>query len=263
VARHIAEEAMPAHARSLLSSSRRRLVLDAMGIALSAGAFGIVYGLTAQGVGLSFLEAMAMSVVVLAGASQFAALGLIASGTAWPAIIVLTLFLNARHLLYSAAMAPWFTGRRRLERAASAHVLTDETFAVALAHFRRLGRFDGLGYWLAAAFVCVPWIAATAIGFLGGGAIPDPNRLGLDVVFPVAMGGLAVALMSGRREVAAAAGGVLIGLGVSLLSQPAAGIVAGGLLGPLVGLALPGPTGGAPETLPQGSAPDPGMGALP
>ena len=45
--------------------------------------------------------------VVFAGAAQFAAVGYVASGLAWPGIILLTALLNARHLLYSAALAPW------------------------------------------------------------------------------------------------------------------------------------------------------------
>ena len=45
-----------------------------------------------------------MSMIVFAGAAQFAAVGYVASGLAWPAIILLTALLNARHLLYSAAL---------------------------------------------------------------------------------------------------------------------------------------------------------------
>jgi len=220
-------------------ASRRRIVVDALGVALSASAFGVVYGLATRTAGFSLLDAMAMSTLVLAGASQFAAVGLIVAGAAWPAIVLLTLLLNARHLLYSAAMAPWFRGRPLVERAAAAHVLTDETFALALTHFRRLGRFDGPGYWLASAFVVIPWIGATAVGYLGGQIIPDPARLGLDIVFPAAMGGLAVGLVTGRREVVAALAGLLIGVVVALVAQPSVGVVVGGLLGPLVGLATP------------------------
>ena len=222
-----------------LAASRRRIVVDAVGVTLSASAFGVVYGLATRGAGFSLIDAMAMSTLVLAGASQFAAVGLIVAGAAWPDIVLLTFLLNARHLLYSAALAPWFRGRPLLERAAAAHVLTDETFALALTHFRRLGRFDGPGYWLASSFVVVPWIGATAVGYLGGQVIPDPARLGLDIVFPAAMGGLAVGLVTGRREVVAALAGLLIGVAVALVAQPSVGVVAGGLLGPMAGLLTP------------------------
>lgn len=223
-----------------MAASRRRLAVDALGIALSAFAFAIVYGLSARQHGFSFLEAMAMSVLVLGGASQFAAVGLLAQGLPWLAIVGLTALLNARHVLYSAAIAPWFAGRSLLHRAAAAHVLTDETFALALPHFRRIGRFDAGGYWLAAAFVVVPWIGATALGYAGGELLPDTRSLGLDIVFPAAMGGLATALVTGRRELVSAAAAVAIGLPVALLTQPSVGIVAGGACGPLVAMLLPG-----------------------
>jgi len=222
------------------AAARRRLVLDALAITVSAGAFGVVYGLAARETGLSLAESIAMSVFVLAGASQFAALGLIAAGVPWVGIALLTGFLNARHLLYSAALAPWLRSSPTLERAAMAHVVTDEIFALALAHFRRLGRADSVGYWIAAAFVCLPWIVATAVGYIGGEAIPDPRQLGLDVVFPAAMAGLAVALTTGRPELLAAVIGAVLAVAVALAWDPAVAVIVGGLIGPAVALALAG-----------------------
>ena len=184
-----------------------------------------------------------MSVLVLAGAAQFAAVGLVAAGAPWIGIVLLTAFLNARHLLYAAALAPWMAKTSRVERALSAHVLTDETFALALAHARRVGAWDSRGYWVAAALDLVPWVVATGLGFVAAQAVPDPERFGLDVVFPAAMGGLAVALIAGRRDLAAALAGAAIGIFVGLATQPVLGIVAGGLLGPLLALLLPAGTG--------------------
>jgi predicted branched-subunit amino acid permease len=179
-----------------------------------------------------------MSVVVLAGASQFAALGLVAAGAPWPAIVLLTAFLNARHLLYSAALAPWLGWRPAAERAAMAHVVTDETFALCLAHFRRLGAVDVPGYWIAAGFVCLPWIAATGLGFLGGEQIPEPRLLGLDVVFPAAMAGLSALLVRDPRDLAAALAGAAIAVAAGLAWGGAVGVVVAGLLAPLLCLRL-------------------------
>jgi 4-azaleucine resistance transporter AzlC len=219
-----------------IGAARRDLVLSSLGFAVSGMGFGLVYGLAARDAGFSLIEATSMSVFVLAGAAQFAAVGLISDGAGWPSIVLLTAILNSRHLLYSAAMAPWLAGRRRLERAAMAHVLTDETFALALAHFQRLGRPDIPGFWLAAGIDCLSWPIATAIGVLGGQLIVDPARLGLDVVFPAAMAGLAVTLATGRPQVAAALAGAALAVVGGLVVGPAASIVAGGLLAPIAGL---------------------------
>jgi predicted branched-subunit amino acid permease len=70
-----------------------------------------------------------------------------------------------------------------------------------------------------------------------GGSIPDPARFGLDVIFPAAMGGLAVGLVTGRRELVAALAGAVVGVAVGLAWDPAAGIMAGGILGPVLGMA--------------------------
>jgi 4-azaleucine resistance transporter AzlC len=221
-----------------IGAARRDLVLASLGFAASGVGFGLVYGLAAREAGFSVIEATSMSVFVLAGAAQFAAVGLISHGAGWPSIVFLTALLNARHLLYSAAMAPWLGGRPRLERAAMAHVLTDETFALSLAHFQRLGRADVQGFWLAAGIDCLSWPIATAVGVTGGQLIPDPAQLGLDVVFPAAMGGLAVKLATGRPEVAAAVAGAALAVVGGIVVGPAASIVVGGFLAPIAGLLI-------------------------
>jgi 4-azaleucine resistance transporter AzlC len=261
-----------------LRAARRRLILDSAGLSVSAIAFGLVYGLAARTGGFSLVEMLAMSVFVVAGAAQFAAIGLIASGVPWVAILVLTSLLNARHVLYSAALAPWLAARPRLERAAMAHVLTDETFGLALPHFRRLGRADSGGYWIASAFIVPTWIASNLVGYLGGQRIPDPTRFAIDVVFPAAMAGIAAALVNGRRELVAAVAGAAIAVAFGVSLGPSAGIVAGGLLAPLVALlvrpAAPSSDGEAAEVagmaegfafgpVPQDEARQPANGARP
>lgn len=232
-----------------LAASRRQLLLDSFGIMVSAGGFGLVYGLSARGAGFSPIEASAMSVFVFAGAAQFVAIGYVAGGFSWLAIVGLTAFLNARHLLYAAALAPYVADRPRWVRAAMAHLLTDEAFALAIAHFRRTGIGDVRGYWMGAIVsTFIPWNLATLIGVTIGGSIPEPERLGLDVIFPAAMGGLAVGLVTGRRELVAAVAGAALGAGVAVAWDPAAGIIAGGVLGPALGMAVrPGPHEHGPE----------------
>jgi len=193
-----------------------------------------------------------MSTIVFAGAAQFAAVGYVASGLAWPGIILLTALLNARHLLYSAALAPWLRSVQFGRRAVMAHLLTDEAFALSISHFRRIGRADERGYWLAAiASTFIPWNVATLAGVLLGAQIPDPARLGIDVIFPAAMVGLAVGLITGRRELVAAVVGAGVAVAVALASSPAIGIVSGGVVGPLVGLLVP--AAAAHETAPLGT----------
>jgi predicted branched-subunit amino acid permease len=98
----------------------------------------------------------------------------------------------------------------------------------------------------------IPWTLASVAGVFLGGQIPDPARLGIDIIFPAAMIGLSVGLLTGRREVVAAIVGAGVGVAVALVTSPAVGIIVGGLVGPAAGLAVParpGETG--PLTAPE------------
>jgi 4-azaleucine resistance transporter AzlC len=228
--------------------------MDGLGVILAAGGFGLVYGLSAREAGFSLLEASAMSVLAFGGAAQFAAVQLVAGGLPWAGIVFLTGFLNARHILYSAALAPWFSDRPKAVRAALAHLLTDEAFALSLAHFRRVGRGDVPGYLIAGILLTfIPWNVATVVGVLVAGEIPNPQAYGLDVVFPATMAGLAVGLVTGSRELVAAVVGAIVAVGVGLAWDPSGGIIVGGLVGPLAGLLMPS---SAPrETRPESHVP--------
>ena len=129
---------------------------------------------------------------------------------------------------------------------------TDEAFALSIAHFQRIRRADDRGYWIGAvAATFIPWNLATIAGVTIGGQLTDPSRLGLDVVFPAAMAGLCVGLISGRRELVAAAVGGTVGVIVSLAAGTGVGIIAGGVLGPVAGLLVP--TAEADEQAPIGT----------
>jgi 4-azaleucine resistance transporter AzlC len=234
----------------MVEASRRQLTRDAMAIAAYALPVGLVYGLATLQAHYSFLDVLANSTIALAGGAQFAAAGLVKDGASWLAIAGVVALINARHLLYSAAVAPYLTATSRRERAVMAHFLTDESFALALAHFRRIGGFERRGYWIAAMAIFVPWTIGSCLGYIVAGAV-DTNRLGLDVAFPAAMAGLSLGMVSGRRDVAAALGAVAVAVPVGLAAGASIGLVAGALIGPCFGLAVsasPNDESSAPET---------------
>jgi branched chain amino acid efflux pump len=129
---------------------------------------------------------------------------------------------------------------------------------LAIGHFRRIGRTDETGYWIGAiGSTFIPWNLATLAGVYAGGSIADPSVLGIDIIFPAAMIGLAAGLISGRRELVAAFAGAAIAVSWALFVSPAlglepsTGVIAGGVLGPLAGLVVP--EGLAAERAPLGT----------
>src|SRR5438094_8459715 len=92
----------PGESATELRAARRTLALSGLGFVASAAGFSLVYGIAARDAGLSPIETFAMSPIVLGGASQFAAVGLLAQGGGWPGIVLLTAVLNARHPIYAS-----------------------------------------------------------------------------------------------------------------------------------------------------------------
>ena len=167
--------------------------------------FGLAYAITARGAGLSLVETQALSAFVFAGSAQLSAVGLFAGGAAGLEIVLTTLLLNVRHALYGVALVRELPLTRR-QRPVAAFFLTDEAYGVVAASRERSFPFL-LGAELS---LFVMWNLATLVGFLLGAAIPDPERLGVDLIFPLAFLALLVPLLRTRAELAVAiASGVL------------------------------------------------------
>ena len=175
--------------------------------------FGLAYAVTARSAGLSLLETQALSALVFAGSAQLSAVGLFATGAAGVEIVLTTLLLNVRHVLYGLSLGRGLRLTRR-ERPVAAFFLTDEAFGVVAAAKERSFPFL-LGAELS---LFMMWNIATLGGFLLGAAIPDPARLGVDLIFPLAFLALLVPLVRTRVEllVAVAAGALAFGLAQAL-----------------------------------------------
>ena len=118
-----------------------------------------------------------------------------------------------------------------------AHVLTDEAFALADQPLpaARPGRRARLLVRRRSSSRSSRGTSRRWPGSSSAAQIPDPARFGIDVIFPAAMIGLAVGLITGRRELVAAIVGAGVAVVVALASSPAIGIVAGGVIGPRSG----------------------------
>lgn len=212
---------------------------QALPIVLGYFPIAFSFGVAATRSGLTGFEAVFLSLVIYAGASQFLALALIASGA--PALVAaFTLIaMNVRHVLYGPALMKQ-AGPQASRRLAWAWAwgLTDEVFGQALGALSRGQRFSesymfGLGL---AAYAA--WVSGTAVGALAGGgaleAFPALNA-GLGFMLSALFLSLLLSIMTRTALPAIAVAGLATIAGTLALSSTA-GILAGMICGALAGM---------------------------
>lgn len=207
--------------------------------------FGIAYAVSALAAGLNQAQALAMSLLVFAGASQFAATGLFAGGVGLSAIVLATLVINARHLLLAASLAPYLRYTPLPLRALIAAQLTDESYALAMQRYT--SGAGSLAYQFGANIgVYLVWQLSTITGLLLGAFIPDPASLGLELIFPLAFMGMLVPLLRdevrtrGLAPLAAAAVAALLAVGGALFLPGYWYLLLAGVVASAVGALLEG-----------------------
>ena len=144
-------------------------------------AFAFAFGVVAATKGLTFLEAVAMSVLVYAGTSQVAALEVWQHPLPWLTILTATAAINARMALMGATAYPYLRGIGAVRLIPTLALMADGNWAVSIANWRQ-GVGDaalmlGCGCTM---FVC--WSSGTALGHAFGGFISDPKAFGLDIM---------------------------------------------------------------------------------
>ncbi len=198
------------------TSSARRHRRDGLVLGATVGVFGVTFGVLATASGLTVAQAAAMSLLTFTGASQFAVVGVVASGGSPLAALSGALLLAARNAVYGVALAPLLPGRLRA-RLVAAQLVIDESTAMASAQDDPDTARDA--FWVTGLAVFVCWNLGTLLGAVSGQAIGDPGALGLDVAFPAGF----LALLSSQLRhrpgrVAALAGGAIAILAIPTTS---------------------------------------------
>jgi 4-azaleucine resistance transporter AzlC len=205
---------------------------------LGVAPFGAIYAVTALAAGLSAAQTLAMSLLVFAGAAQFTAAGLFASGAAPLAIVITTLIINARHALLAASLAPFVRRERPALKALLAFQLTDESYAIGMRAW--LGGRGSLGYQLGSNIsLYIIWQCSTVGGMLFSAQMPDTAAYGLDLVFPLTFIGLLIPLLRDRTTLAVALIAGALALGGALLLPGRWYILIAGVIASGVGAFLP------------------------
>lgn len=195
----------------------------------------ISFGLVAVQAGFTTWEAVAISTLIYAGASQFVFVGMAAAAAPLWLVVGMTLLINLRHVVYAPNLAAHMSSSRWWP--ALMHGLTDQVFALALTRLPQLASEQRLGWYSGAALLAwFAWIAGTAAGAMGGEWVVQRWPL-LGEVMPFALPALFLVLvaprMSNFRWACATIVTVLAGLALALGGIANAGIPLAALTGAL------------------------------
>lgn len=221
-----------------------RGVVDGLPFVLVVAPFAVVFGVVATEAGLSFGQAMGFSVLVVAGASQMAALQLITENAPFLVIVATALAVNLRMAMYSAALQPHLGAAPLWQRAVVAYLNVDQTFAQSVAAYEArpgMTLAGKLGYFFGVASPVFPvWYAGTVAGTLAGRQVPD--WLALDFAVPITFLAIAAPMLKTLAHVAAAFTSAVLALLLAGLPY-GTGLLAAGLAAMAVGAAVETATG--------------------
>jgi 4-azaleucine resistance transporter AzlC len=213
-------------------TAARQGVTDALPLFVPAIPFGLVIGLAITDAGMNPLVGWSSSWLIFAGAAQLTLVTLLGGGVAVVAAISTALVVNARHLMYSAALAPTFQAQPRWFRWLGPYLLIDQIFALTTLkpeedpdRFRTYYLAAGATFW-------VLWLSVVAVGLLIGPVVPEAWNL--EFAIPILFIGLLVVGTETWPEVVAALGAAAVAWAVAglpnrtgLLVGSVAGVVAG------------------------------------
>ena len=214
----------------MTSPAVRATVSMSLGVAGAVSLYGISFGALAVASGLDFWQTQVLSLVMFSGGSQFAVIGLAATGAPGLSVITAAGLLGVRNGLYAVRMSS-VVGPGFWKRLLAGHWTIDESTAVAIAQTEP--RAQRIGFWLTGAAIFVGWNAMTAAGAILGDALGDPRTWGLDAAAAAAFLGLLWPRIQSRQPAAVAAVAAVITVltvptapaGLPVLIAAAAGVV--------------------------------------
>jgi 4-azaleucine resistance transporter AzlC len=195
-------------------------VKDCLPTVMGYLSIGFAAGVVEKTAGLSLAEIALMSILLYAGSAQFIAAGMMTAGNPSTAIIFTVFFVNLRHLLMSAALAPYFRHLPVWKNVLIGSQLTDETFGVAVT--RLSGKSKGSYQWMFGLNLTayLNWLLANVAGGIFGKWITQPEKFGLDFALPAMFIGLFMLQLTERSKF-----GVDLAVTISSIVLAAAGSV--------------------------------------
>jgi predicted branched-subunit amino acid permease len=215
----------------------RRGAVLALPFCVSSVVYGLAFGLLATGVGLSTIEAVAMSALVFSGTAQVAVVQAWGGQPSLLVVFVTVLVANIRYVLVGAALRPWLAPLGTLRASLALLPLVDASFAMA-SRARADGDNDA-GLLVGSAMISYTgWVVGTGLGTLAGQVIPNPRVWGLDFIIVAFCAASAALLVRTRGDIWPALAAIAAVVTCEYYAPGPWTVVAAGLAGAGVGAAL-------------------------
>ena len=193
--------------------------------------FAVLFGVLATEAGWNVAQVMAMSVLVIAGASQFTALQLISENAPTVMVILTALAVNLRMAMYSASLTPYLGAAPLWQRAIAAYLMVDQSYMLSIAKYETepaMTLSERLRYYFGTMILIGPtWYAASYVGAVVGKAIPP--EFALDFAVPITFLAMIAPMLRTLAHVAAAATSVIVALLLAGLPYGAGLLIAAAL----------------------------------
>jgi predicted branched-subunit amino acid permease len=171
-----------------MSNRQESVKAISFGVGFATGVYGISFGALSVAAGLDFWQTMALSLLMFSGGSQFAFVGVIATGAGVIPAVLSAWLLGVRNGFYAIRLAPVLS-LSGIMKPIGAQLTIDESNAVSLSQEPDLKK-QRQGFWLTGIAVFVFWNLLTAAGALLGSVIGNPADWGLDAAAGAAFLGL-------------------------------------------------------------------------
>ncbi|WP_196833684.1 AzlC family ABC transporter permease [Mycetocola sp. CAN_C7] len=214
----------------------RAATRQGIAVGIATAAYGVSFGALAVAAGLDVWQACVLSLLMFTGGSQFALVGVLASGgvAAGPAAVASAVLLGSRNAAYGMRMKPLVGGNGWLRDAAAAWITIDESTAVALAQDDPAAARRG--FWVTGTVVYVGWNLTTLAGALIGDLLGDTRAYGLDAAAAAAFLGLLWPRLKSHQTIAVAGAAAVLAAALTPAVAPGVPVIAAALVAVVVGV---------------------------
>lgn len=181
-------------------------------------AIGIPFGLMLVSKGYPWWMSIVMSATMYAGAGQYVAVGLFASGATLYTIAITELFVNIRHIVYGLSLITPFKNVGKW-KPYLIFALTDETYALLTGCSVPEGAEPGPFYGTIALLDQSYWILGSVIGAVAGNFIPPQYIGGVDFALCALFAVLLIEQIKKSHDVVPPIIGLLTASGAIILSK--------------------------------------------